>query len=251
VRADRTRIEQVVTNLVANAVQHTAPGGRIVLRVAARDGEAILTVTDDGAGMDAETAGKAFELFFQGTTGKGGLGVGLTLARRIVEMHGGTISIASAGPGKGATFTLRFPAIEAAADEGGAVEPSRARSRSVVLVEDAADARISLQKILEHEGHRVRAAADGASGLAAILEEKPDIAIIDIGLPEMDGHEVARRARASGIDAYLIALTGYGRAEDKAAASEAGFDLHMTKPPPMERLLALIAEAPKGARLAA
>ena len=251
-RADRTRIEQVVTNLVLNAVQHTAGGGRIALRVATSGGEAILTVADDGVGMDADTAAKAFDLFFQAEQGRGGLGIGLTIARRIVEVHGGSISVASEGPGKGTTFTVRLPLIEPTRDERReAARPEPRRSRSVVIVEDAPDSRLSLQKIFEHEGHSVRTAVDGRSGLEAILQEKPDVAVIDIGLPQIDGYEVARCARAAGIDAYLIALTGYGRAEDKEQAREAGFDLHMTKPAAMELLLALVAEAPKGAGVAA
>jgi CheY-like chemotaxis protein len=248
VNADRTRIEQILSNLVSNAVKHTAEGGRIALRVTASGGEVVLTVADDGAGMDAETAARAFELFFQARREpdrkRGGLGIGLTLARRIVELHGGTIVAASDGPGKGATFTVRLPAVAAprAAAVAGAQAPSRA-ARQVVIVEDSPDARLSLQMLLESEGHTVHTAIDGPSGLDTILQVQPDVALVDIGLPGLDGYRLAERLRSAGLNTYLVALTGYGRREDKVRARDAGFNAHVTKPPPMDYLLKLVAEA--------
>jgi NO-binding membrane sensor protein with MHYT domain/CheY-like chemotaxis protein len=248
VNADRTRIEQVLSNLVSNAVKHTAEGGRIALRVTASGGEVVLTVADDGAGMDAETVARAFELFFQARRepdrGRGGLGIGLTLARRIVELHGGTIAAASDGPGRGATFTLRLPAIAAprASAAAGAQAAPRA-ARQVVIVEDSADARLSLQMLLESEGHTVHTAIDGPTGLDTILQVQPDVALVDIGLPGLDGYGLAARLRSAGLDTYLVALTGYGRREDQARARDAGFDAHVTKPAPMDYLLRLVSEA--------
>jgi NO-binding membrane sensor protein with MHYT domain/CheY-like chemotaxis protein/two-component sensor histidine kinase len=246
VNADRTRIEQVVNNLVSNAVQHTAEGGRIAVRVEARADAVALTVSDDGAGMDAETAARAFELFFQAQQGperkRGGLGIGLTLVRRIVELHGGAIEVASDGLGKGATFTLRLPAVaQPPAVAAMQRDAAARRARRVVIVEDSEDARVSLQKILEDEGHTVHTAADGPSGFDAIAHLQPDVALIDIGLPGLDGYVLAKRLRSTGLRTFLIALTGYGLAEDRRRAHDSGFDAHLTKPPPMDRLLELVA----------
>jgi diguanylate cyclase len=249
VNADRTRVEQVLSNLISNAVKHTAEGGRIALRVTASGGEVVLTVADDGAGMDAETAARAFELFFQARREpdrrRGGLGIGLTLARRIVELHGGAITAASDGPGKGATFTVRLPAVAAprSAATPGAQGASRAAARQIVIVEDSPDARLSLQMLLESEGHTVHTAIDGPSGLDTILQVQPDVALVDIGLPGLDGYGLAERLRSAGLNTYLVALTGYGQREDKVRARAAGFDAHVTKPPPMDYLLRLVAEA--------
>jgi NO-binding membrane sensor protein with MHYT domain/CheY-like chemotaxis protein/anti-sigma regulatory factor (Ser/Thr protein kinase) len=248
VDADRTRIVQVVTNLVSNAVQHTGVGGRISVDVASRANGIELAVSDDGVGMDSETAARVFELFFQAHQGperkRGGLGLGLTLARRIVELHGGTIEVASDGPGTGATFAIRLPAIAPSA-EATAVQPSTkvGCARHVVIVEDSQDSRVSLQKILEQEGHTVHTATDGQSGFNVIAQMRPDVALIDIGLPGLDGYDLAQQVRSIGLRTYLIALTGYGLAEDRKRALASGFDAHMTKPPQMDRLLALVASA--------
>ena len=247
VNADRTRIEQVLSNLVSNAVQHTSPGGRIALSVEESGGEVALTVADDGAGMDAETASRVFEIFFQAHQDpdrrKGGLGIGLTLARRIVELHGGTIAVASDGPGKGASFTVRLPAIAMpAALEQARGEAAKRGARHVVIVEDSPDARLSLQRVLEMEGHTVHTASDGPSGFDAIVQMRPDVALVDIGLPGLDGYRLARRLRSLGLRTYLVALTGYGLSDDKDQARDAGFDAHLTKPPTTADLLRLIAE---------
>jgi signal transduction histidine kinase/ActR/RegA family two-component response regulator len=246
VSADRTRIEQVVNNLVSNAAQHTTAGGRIALHVAMLADMAELTVSDDGAGMDADTAARVFELFFQAHQGperkRGGLGIGLTLTRRIVELHGGAIEVASDGLGRGATFKFRLPVI-AAPLASTATQPDSVVgcARRVVIVEDSDDARVSLQRILESEGHTVHTAADGPSGFDAIAHLRPDVALIDVGLPGLDGYRLAAQLRSLGLRTYLIALTGYGLTEDRARAQEAGFNVHLTKPPPMDRLLALVA----------
>jgi NO-binding membrane sensor protein with MHYT domain/CheY-like chemotaxis protein/anti-sigma regulatory factor (Ser/Thr protein kinase) len=248
VNADRTRIVQVVTNLVSNAAQHTVIGGRISVHVASRANAIELSVNDDGVGMDAETAARVFDLFFQAQQGperkRGGLGLGLTLARRIVELHEGTIEVASDGLGAGATFTIRLPAIAPLAENASRQAPATVSyARHVVIVEDSEDTRVSLQKVLEQEGHTVHTAADGPSGFDVIAKVRPDVALIDIGLPGLDGYDLAQRVRSTGLRTYLIALTGYGLAEDRRRALASGFDAHMTKPPQMDRLLALVASA--------
>jgi len=247
VEADRTRIEQVVSNLVSNAVQHTRPRGRIVVRVAVQGGEALVTVSDDGAGMSSETATHAFDLFYQGQQDpdrkRGGLGMGLTLVRRIVEMHGGSVTGASDGPGRGSTFILRLPAIVPPSTAHGGEAHGASRGRQVVIVEDSSDTLVSLQKVLEHEGHTVHTAADGPSGLAVILRQRPDVALVDIGLPGLDGYRLAERLRFAGLRTYLVALTGYGLPVDKKRAREAGFDAHLTKPATMDEILRLVSEA--------
>jgi CheY-like chemotaxis protein len=249
VNGDRTRVEQVVTNLVTNAVNHTAPGGSIEIRVRRENGDALVEVEDDGVGLDAETAPHVFELFFQGrqeiSRSRGGLGVGLTLVQRIVEAHGGGVGVESEGPGKGALFSVRLPAIEAPAVRAGRAPVARVTApRSIVLVEDADDARATLQRVLEHAGHRVVTARDGIEGLDKIIGTHPDVALVDIGLPGIDGYELARRLRSAGSRAYLVALTGYGLAADRERARKAGFDIHVAKPAAMASLLALIDEAP-------
>jgi NO-binding membrane sensor protein with MHYT domain/CheY-like chemotaxis protein len=245
IHGDRTRIEQVVTNLVANAADFTVEGGLIELVVRQQGGDAVLTVRDEGVGLDAQTAARVFELFFQGKQdlqrSRGGLGVGLTLVQRIVEMHGGAVSAASDGPGKGATFTVRLPAVSALAQAGRPPRAAQAAAeRRVVIVEDSEDARLTLQRLLESAGHRVATAHDGPTGLERIAIERPDIALVDIGLPGIDGYEVARRLRAGGSRVRLVALTGYGTAEDKAQARLAGFDAHLTKPADIDRLLEMV-----------
>jgi CheY-like chemotaxis protein len=188
--------------------------------------------------MSEELRGRAFELFVQGDAaldrGKGGLGIGLTLVRRLAELHGGTASAASDGPGKGASFTVRLPAVAAPAhslhDE---MDAGAQTAREVLIVEDNADAAETLRRLLELSGHRVRVAHDGVAGLEALLSGSAQIALIDIGLPRMDGYELARRMRAS-LDGrarpFMVAVTGYGLAEDRSRALAAGFDEHLTKP---------------------
>ena len=253
VSGDRTRIEQVVSNLVSNAANHTAAGGSIRVRVGRQGAAALIEVSDDGVGLDADTAPHVFELFFQGrqeiSRARGGLGLGLTLVQRIVEAHDGEVSVASDGPGKGARFTVRLPAIETpVADAALSGGTRRAVSRSVVLVEDSDDGRITLQHLLEHAGHRVLTARDGADGVDKIVNARPDVALVDIGLPKVDGYELARRVRAAGSRTYLVAVTGYGLAADRERARRAGFDAHMTKPAATDALLAIVAEAPQRGR---
>jgi len=202
VDADRTRIEQIVSNLLDNAIKFTPPGGKINLSLRQSGGEALLQVTDEGQGLTPEAMNRVFDLFVQGEQGldrrKGGMGIGLALVKRLSEMHGGSVSVASKGPGAGTTFTARLPAMVRAQRESldrAAEQPVRVRR--ILIVEDNDDTRQMLRAALTLNGHEVDEAADGTSGLAAALASPPDIALIDIGLPDIDGCEVARRLRAN------------------------------------------------------
>jgi signal transduction histidine kinase/CheY-like chemotaxis protein len=238
VEADPVRLDQVICNLVVNAVKYTANGGTIRVTVRRDGNDAVLAVADDGIGIGPELAPHVFDLFVQGDRSldrtEGGLGIGLTLVRRLAELHGGSVRMHSDGAGLGSEFTVRLPAIEAVAAAPGAapIEQARSESRHILIVEDNADARDTLQMILEMDGHRVETAADGPSGLEKALALQPELALIDVGLPGMDGYEVARRIRAShGMRRpFLVALTGYGAPEDRERALEAGFDSHVVKP---------------------
>ncbi|HZE61407.1 MAG TPA: ATP-binding protein [Burkholderiales bacterium] len=239
--ADPTRIEQVFGNLLGNALKFTPEGGTITVSVAKDGDDAVLRVTDTGIGMPPELTARVFEPFVQGERpldrSYGGLGIGLTLVRRLAELHGGSAAAASEGPGRGSVFTVRLPAVRAPqmARQRVGAKPSTP-ARDVLVVEDNDDARETLKRMLELDGHRVRVAADGVSGLEAVRAAPPEIALIDIGLPKMDGYELARRIRKecdSSPDArqpYLVAVTGYGLPEDRKRTREAGFDLHVVKP---------------------
>lgn len=248
VSADPARLGQILTNLLTNACKYTPSGGHVVVRVG-RDGDrARVAVEDDGVGIPHELLPNIFEMFAQGDGSlertQGGLGIGLTLARSLAQLHGGTLEAASPGPGRGSVFTLRLPLVPAAAP----VEERVAKSlpparRSVVLVEDNTDTRDSLRELLELFGHDVRAAADGPEGLRLAADAMPDVAIVDVGLPGLSGYELAARLRAQvGDRIRLIALTGYGQPEDRRRAIESGFDAHMTKPVDIDDLHRLIEE---------
>jgi len=251
--ADRARIEQVVVNLVSNALACTPPEGTVEVSVTPDGDDAVLTVQDEGIGLEAHDLERVFDLFFQAQGGlhrKGGLGIGLTLVRRIVELHGGTVAGHSEGAGKGARFTVRLPAVTASAlDIKVEAATSRGpRALSILVIEDNDDARESLAQILGLEGHTVHVACDGRSGVEMAQRLAPDVAIIDIGLPEIDGYEVARRLRADRKHAtLLVALTGYGQPEDERRAHEAGFDAHLVKPAEFGKLRALLEVAARAA----
>jgi signal transduction histidine kinase len=235
--ADPTRVEQIFGNLLGNALKFTAEGRSISVSVEREGGDAVLRVSDTGMGMPAALVERVFEPFVQGERpldrSQGGLGIGLTLVRRLAELHGGTASAASEGAGKGSVFTVRIPAIEAPAKKRAPATPALVEARDVLIVEDNDDARETLRRMLELEGHRVRVAADGLAGLDAVRAAVPEIALIDVGLPRMDGYELARRIRSEIEGArrpYLVAVTGYGLPEDRARTREAGFDVHLVKP---------------------
>jgi CheY-like chemotaxis protein len=247
VRGDPVRLEQILTNLLQNAAKYTPPGGRIGVSLARAGEDAELRVTDTGIGIRPEMLPRIFDMFQQGDRLQGklieGLGIGLTLVRNLVELHGGTIEAKSEGLGRGSEFVIRLPLTA----PGSAVKPPVPRPerqpRQVLVVDDNKDAATSLAAVLKHEGHDVRLAYDGPAALAAVEKEKPQVVLLDIGMPGMDGYEVARRMRqAPGFDATpIIALTGFGSAEDHRRSREAGFDQHLTKPVDPEALLDLLA----------
>lgn len=250
VRGDPVRLDQIVCNLLINAVKYTPAGGTVRVSTARTGDESRVVVADDGAGMSAELAERAFDLFVQGERdldrSQGGLGIGLTLVRRLAELHDGRATVKSDGEGKGSEFTVTLPAIDrpartatlAAQPQGGMF------ARTILVVEDSDDARETLVELLQVMGHRVEAAEDGLAGLDKALATGPDVALVDIGLPGIDGFELARRLRAvDGQRTYLVALTGYGAAEDRRRAMEAGFNAHITKPVDTERLIELLGRA--------
>jgi signal transduction histidine kinase/ActR/RegA family two-component response regulator len=256
VNADVTRMEQVVENVVTNALKYTPPGGRIDVTVGADQGQAYVRVRDSGIGIPPALLPRVFDLFTQGHTGpgraSGGLGIGLTLARRLVELHGGVIAAESAGDHRGATFTIRLPAVArpvvtAPPAVGAATGP--ATSRRVLVVDDVDDAREMLRVMLVVRGHQVFEAADGPDAVDAAQRIRPDLALIDVGLPGLDGYEVARRIRRlPPPHPRLVALTGYGSPDDRARALEAGFDEHLVKPVDPQRLEAVLVGGPPPAR---
>lgn len=248
--ADATRLTQVVSNLLNNAAKYTPAGGAIRLS-ARRDGDAVqLAVTDNGIGLAPDALAKVFEMFTQvpGPDGRpqGGLGIGLSLVRSLVMLHGGTVSASSPGPGQGSTFTVRLPLAAAApADRDDAAvgkENPSMEKLNVLVVDDNVDAAESLGLLLEMEGHTTHLAHDGKQALALAPRIKPDIIFLDIGLPDLSGYDVARQLRADpGLQrTMLVALTGWGTQDDRRRSDEAGFDRHLTKPaelPAVEKLL--------------
>ncbi len=251
VDADPTRVEQIVANLLDNALKFTPPGGSINVAVKVEHDEAVLSVADSGVGIADELKPFVFDLFVQGQRAldrpQGGLGVGLALVRQLAEMHGGRVTVFSRGSGMGSCFELRLPL----ADQPAAPEPAAAAPVSsgqlVLLIEDHEDGREMMTAMLEAQNYRVLCAGDGAQGLQLAQEQRPGIALVDIGLPGIDGYEVARRMRASPSlrSMRLVALTGYGQESDRARALEAGFDAHLVKPVDMHALMAVL-EKPVG-----
>jgi signal transduction histidine kinase/ActR/RegA family two-component response regulator len=248
--ADATRLVQVFLNLLNNAAKFTAPGGCVEFSVAVRDGGIVATVRDDGIGIAPEMLSEIFEMFVQADRSleraSAGLGVGLSLARRLVELHGGTIQAGSEGPGRGAEFTVRLPGIvlDASPDRPATGEGSRAGpfARRILVVDDNRDFADSTAALLGALGHDVRVAYDGASGFDAAARFAPHIAFLDIGMPILNGHQLARRLREEPATAgtILIAISGWGQAHDQRRALEAGFDEFLVKPVDPERIVALL-----------
>ncbi|MGZ5181918.1 MAG: hybrid sensor histidine kinase/response regulator [Ramlibacter sp.] len=249
VDADAVRLAQVVSNLVDNAAKYTPEGGRIDVGVAAADAAtATVRVRDDGAGIAQEARDRIFEMFNRGERsqmrGEGGLGIGLALARRLAEMHGASLQVASEGPGKGSEFTLRIPLVEAPqAAPASHEEPGRVDAKRILVVDDNHDAAETLSMLLEDLGAEVRVARDGLQALELYPQFAPSAVLLDIGMPGMDGYAVARTLRARYPDhrTPLIALTGWGQEQDRTRAREAGFDHHIVKPAELRALQALIA----------
>jgi CheY-like chemotaxis protein len=245
--ADPVRVAQIVENLIGNALKHTPLSKRI--RVAVRDLGALaeLCVEDEGLGIRADLLPHVFEPFTQGHQGldrsAGGLGLGLTLVRRLTELHDGTIDARSGGLERGSAFIVRFPSRPSPKADpvaAGSERRSNAGPRRLLVVEDNVDARQTLRALLEALGHEVYEAGDGEAGVAAALELRPELVFVDIGLPRVDGYEVVRRLRAAKFPARVVALTGYGRDVDLQRAKDAGFDSHLLKPASLEQLNAEI-----------
>jgi signal transduction histidine kinase/DNA-binding response OmpR family regulator len=250
VEADTTRLDQIATNLITNALKYTPKGGTIWVRVTGNGHAATLEVQDSGIGMPPEILHHVFDLFFQADRtidrSQGGLGIGLTLVRQLVELHSGTVEASSPGENQGSRFTVRLPQVAAPATaqptpeaaDSGADRPYR-----ILLVEDNDDSREMLRTLLTLRGHEIHEATDGPSGITMAVSVIPDLAFIDLGLPGCDGYEVARALRTSAESqgVALIALTGYGQPDDRRRAVEAGFDAHIVKPIDPGALLAVIA----------
>lgn len=247
VDADPVRLEQVASNLLTNAVKYTPEGGKIWLSVRREDGHGVLSVRDNGDGISQDILPRVFEPFVQAeqqlARSKGGLGLGLTVVHTIVRMHGGVISARSDGPGKGSEFTMRLPlAMREAPPPAEARLADEGVCRRILLVEDNTDAARAMQRLLTLWGHRIEVAASGAAAVAQAIASRPECMLIDIGLPDIDGYEVARRTRvALGDSIQLIAITGYGQPEDQRRAKEAGFNFHLVKPVSPQQLRQLLA----------
>jgi CheY-like chemotaxis protein len=253
VDCDPVRLAQVFSNLLTNAAKYTTAGGHIELSMRVDAGCVIAVVRDDGIGLADEALRSVFEMFSQVrdslSHSEGGLGVGLALAKAVVELHGGSIEARSAGPGRGAEFVVRLPFVaigraEPAARE--AVDVARRSGRRILVADDNDDAAQSLAMLLRADGHEVAVVNDGAAALEWATSLQPEIAILDIGMPGLDGYEVAARLRRTdwGRRIRLVALTGWGQEQDKQRAAAAGFDLHVTKPLDPDDLQELVGAPP-------
>jgi signal transduction histidine kinase/CheY-like chemotaxis protein len=250
VRGDLLRLTQVFANLLTNATKYTDSGGRITVSVREVDGRAVTTVRDSGIGIAPQHLDTVFDMFMQidraHRLSQGGLGIGLTLVKSLVEMHDGTVSARSEGLGMGSEFRVELPLLDAQiAEQRDVFDLRRLPGLRVLVVDDNVDAAETLAVLLESLGATVRVAHDGASALAALDTFDPSAMLLDIGMPHMDGHELARRIRlrAEHRDTLLIALTGWGQDQDVKESREAGFDHHVVKPPDVDTLLTLLSAA--------
>jgi signal transduction histidine kinase len=251
VRVDPTRVEQIIGNLLANATKYTPDGGRIAV-VERREGEEVLvTVTDNGIGIDPEVVHGIFELFAQAhptfDRSGGGLGIGLSLCRELAELHGGSISACSEGPGRGARFTLRLPVMheaEAVAYETRPPGPLAlpGAQRRILVVDDNEEAALLLARLLTRRGHAVHTAFDGLAALEAAREFQPEVFLLDIGLPGLDGYNLARRLQGEGFrEALFIAISGFAQEQDRERGREAGIAHYFSKPVDFEALITVLA----------
>jgi signal transduction histidine kinase len=253
VNGDPTRLAQVFGNLLNNSTKYAGPGGRIEITVTRQENEVSIGVRDTGIGIAPQALPRIFEMFTQVDSSserrQGGLGVGLALAKRVVELHGGRISAHSEGEGKGSEFVVTLPLVEVTAEGGTVVPQTSVRtstpSRRVLVADDNEDAALSLMKFLEMLGHEVRVAFDGAAALEVAAEFRPSFILMDIGMPRVNGYEAARRIRQEpwGTDIHMVALTGWGQAADKRRARDAGFNDHLTKPAEPEAVARAVAGA--------
>ena len=237
VHGDRDRLTQLLANLLNNAARYTPPGGRIWVRARSEDGHALLSVRDTGRGIEPQIIDRIFDMFVQGRSALervgGGLGIGLALARRIAELHGGTLEAKSEGANRGSEFVLRVPLSQAPVRrEAPPAEQRAALPRRILVVDDNVDAATTLDVLLRSLGHETRVAHEGMTALEIAREFRPQVILLDIGMPGLDGYEVARRLRAMnhGRTFRIVAITGWGQEADRLRSKEAGFDLHLVKP---------------------
>ncbi len=247
---DKARLVQVVVNLLNNSAKFSADQRHIELRAKVDGEELVVLVSDEGIGMEAELTTRAFELFAQGERSSdrslGGLGLGLALVKHLVELHGGTVNCSSPGPGKGSTFEVRLPLMQArpmASERPSDAQPMASGQLKLMIVDDNVDAAEALGMLLASCGHEVRVEHESRRALEHALLDRPDACLLDIGLPEMDGNELARhlRSRPETAGVTLIAITGYGQEGDRQRSAQAGFDHHLVKPILMEQLAELLA----------
>jgi signal transduction histidine kinase len=260
VNGDQVRLVQAFGNVLGNAVKYADAGGHIEVSVHRREASAVVRVRDDGIGIPADQMARIFELFTRVEHGpdrpQSGLGIGLALVRRLVEMHGGTVTAHSEGAGSGSEFVIRLPvARETAAGERDSVPSGPATTaptvrRRILIADDNLDALDSTARLLQYGGHEVFSATDGSLALQAAERHLPEVALLDIGMPGLDGYEVARRIRAApwGRDLTLVAITGWGQEADRRRSQEAGFDSHLVKPVNPGELAALLARLPQAGR---
>ena len=246
VEGDSARLLQIQENLLVNAAKYTPAEGQVAISLTRDGDDAVISVEDNGQGIPADMLSAIFELFVQEKKSlartEGGMGIGLSLVKLLVELHGGSVCVKSDGRGQGSTFTVRVPLTNKRPDAAPAVFVPKPTDTKVLIVEDNADSRATLEHLLRFDGYQVSSASDGIAGYEAIRREQPDIALLDIGLPGMSGYELARRIRQEFTDRpiRLVALTGYGRAEDHASVMEAGFDEHLIKPVSRDDLLRVL-----------
>jgi CheY-like chemotaxis protein/anti-sigma regulatory factor (Ser/Thr protein kinase) len=244
VNGDITRLSQVVQNLLTNAAKYTEPGGQIDVEARGVDGSIELAVKDNGVGIPKDMLPTVFDLFVQGRQSvdrsKGGLGLGLTLVRTLVGLHGGRVEAHSEGAGRGSQFIVRLPASSAAPAKPRRSEARRHTTKKhgirVLVVDDNRDAALMLAEAVDSLGYEARVASDGPSALEAAARFKPDAVLLDLGLPVIDGYEVADRLRTAGVSVPLIAVTGYGQETDRARSEMAGFAAHFVKPVDLDDL---------------
>jgi signal transduction histidine kinase len=252
--ADSTRLAQVIGNLLNNAWKFTPAGGRVELTAEQRDQNVVLRIRDNGAGIDPSQLTRIFDMFAQGDSSleriHSGLGIGLTLVRSLVEMHDGSVEARSEGRGSGSEFLVRLPAAKPSsrpADKpAAAATAAEVRRRRILVVDDNRDSATTLSMLLRFDKHEVRCAFDGAEAVVAVAEFQPEVVLLDIGLPRMNGYDAARKIREDhkGKPLMLVAMTGWGQEEDRHRSREAGFDHHLVKPVEREAIVALLANLP-------
>ncbi|HET8697022.1 MAG TPA: ATP-binding protein, partial [Gammaproteobacteria bacterium] len=247
VSGDRSRLVQAIANVLTNAAKYTEAGGRVRVALSEADGDAVIEVSDTGAGIPPELLPHVFDLFVQGQRtadrAQGGLGIGLSVVRRLVQLHGGSVAARSEGAGKGTTVEIRLPLSSPPTAPAERPAPGRrSNGRRMLVVDDNADAADSLAEILRLNGFDAWTAYDGHQALDRLRETHVDVVLLDIGLPGMDGYEVARRVREEHGALVLVAITGYGQAADVQRAKDAGFNAHITKPVEFDELARVLSQ---------